>query len=515
MINYLNKTRFLEQWWLFFGITFFFFTTSALSTTYYIAPTGSDSADGLSVTKPWATFAHSYTKLAPGDKLILMDGIYNQQIAPTISGTAGRPITFRAQHRGQAIIQMISDGNAILVYSTTSATRSYLIFNGLIARSHGEYSAIRVASDDNVTEAQMSHNITIKNTGAFGSARQTNTVVIDIGNNARDSLFEDVWAYGAGRKALQVFGCLRITIRRAVLRYDYWLGDSYKPNDPRNVFSGYNTQDSVYENIIAIDSAPTPSGRSADRSNFTSSGNANTALISGSSGNKYRGLLGLGGYGNGIEVNGGSGNPNHDNSFKDVILWNSQYYGLNIQGNDKGSAISYCTVGNSGLSGFRINESPATPITDVVLTNNFSTGNAGYGYYYPSSAIAQVADNSSTGNSNANLEPSYAPTMTYLVQPNMVIDHDRGARMAYRYVDGVLTSTPLWPWPNETLIKQHMCNNTDLASVNRVASNGTGWAPAWCASNKTLTRYIWEYLGNTTPTTIPTMESPYLYSGDE
>jgi hypothetical protein len=481
---------------------FFLFTEKSLAATYYISPTGSDLANGQSTGAPWATFAHSYTVLSPGDTLILMDGTYTERLAPTISGTAGNPITFQSANRGLAIIQPSSNSNAILAYSTVAAVRGYLTFDGLIARSTGEYSAIRVASDDNVNESQMVNNIIVKNTGAYGSAQETNTVVIDIGNNARDSLFEDVWAYGRSRKAMQVFGSLRITVRRAVLRYDYWEGDSYIPSDPRGVFSGYNTQYSVFENIIAIDSAPTPPGYTADRSNFTSSGNANTALVSGSSHNSYRGLLGLNGYGNNLEINGGSGNPNHENTFKDLIGWDSQYYGVNFQGNDTGSVVTYSTMGSGGLTGFRLDPNPAQPITGAVIENNFSTGNGSYGYYYGAEEIASFANNTGTSNSDSNLEASYAPTMTYLVHPTKVSGHERGADMYYRYVDGTLTGTLLWPWPNETLIRQHMCNATDLTTAHRISGNGTGWEPAWCASGKSLTSYIWEYLGNACPADI-------------
>lgn len=485
-----------------------FLSPSIFAATYYIAATGGDDGnDGLSSGAPIATFTHAYTHLTAGDTLILLDGTYSSSLAPTISGTEGNPITFQAQNRGQAIIKPSSNANAILVYSTAAAVRGYLTFDGLIARSTGEYSAIRVASDDNVNESQMVNNIIIKNTGAYGSAQETNTVVFDIGNNARDCLFEDVWAYGRGRKAMQVFGSLRITVRRAVLRYDYWEGDSYKPNDPRGVFSGYNTQYSVFENIIALDSAPTPPGYTADRSNFTSSGNDNTALVSGSSHNTYRGLLGLNGYGNNLEINGGSGNPNHSNTFKDLIGWGSQYYGINFQGNDDGSIVTYSTMGRNGLTGFRMDPYPSQPITDAVIENNLSYDNGGYGYYYNVNEISSFANNSGISNSDADLEASYAPTIDYIVQPTMVSGHERGATMYYRYVDGTLTETKLWPWPNEDLIKDNMCNATDLAESHRVSSNGTNWEPGWCASEDTLTKYIWEYLGNEIPADIYTDET--------
>ncbi|MDO8971016.1 MAG: hypothetical protein Q7U74_10040, partial [Saprospiraceae bacterium] len=99
-------------------------------------------------------------------------------------------------------------------------------------------------------------------------------------------------------------------------------------------------------------------------------------------------------------------------------------------------------------------------------------------------------------------EASYAPTLNYLVKPTMVAGHERGGTMVNRYVDGVLTTTPLWPWPNEDLIRSQMCNSADLVTAHRVASNGRGWEPAWCASGKALTKYVWEYLGKSIPSNM-------------
>ncbi len=481
-------------------VLFYAMTSTCLAATYYISTNGSDSKNGLSKENAWATFSYAFQKLAPGDTLMIGDGSYGEKIYPTVSGSPGLPITLKAENRGKAIIAPVNNAAAIEIYSTTSKTISYITIDGLIARSRGEYAAIRLASSDNASEAQMTNNITIKNLGAFGSANLTNTVVIDLGNNLRDSLLEDVWAYGFGRKAMQAFGCMRLTVRRAVLRYDYWDGSGYKPNDPRITFSGYNTQDSIFENIVAIDSAPTPPSRSADRAAFVASGNQTPAIISGSKRNKYLGMLSLNNYGNGLEVNGGSGGPNEDLIFKDIIIWDSQYYGINIQGNDVGSIFSNITAGFNGLTGFRVNPNPSYPISNEELNKSFFINNGAYGYYVGSTSQATVLNTVAKDNiSQSNVEASYAPTMNYVVKPDMVTGHERGANIVKRYVDGVLTNDDLWPWPNEELIKEHMCNPTDLAATYRVASNGDGWEPSWCATDKTLTEYVWGYLGNTLP----------------
>ena len=55
------------------------------------------------------------------------------------------------------------------------------------------------------------------------------------------------------------------------------------------------------------------------------------------------------------------------------------------------------------------------------------------------------------------------------------------------------TRVSMWPFPNEDLIRTQMkAYNTGGVSGNR----------GFCANGTTLTRYIWEYLGNTIPPEI-------------
>ncbi|MBF0227884.1 MAG: hypothetical protein HQK76_20755 [Desulfobacterales bacterium] len=345
----------------------------------------------------------------------------------------------------------------------------------------------------------MTNNIKVLKSGGFGSSNFSNCVVFNIGNNVRDSLFEDIWAYGFGRKALQAFGCMRIKIRRAVVRYDYWDGSKYKPNDPRPTFSGYNTHDSIFENVIALDSAPNPPDRYGDQDGIVASGNETPVNISGSRNNKYLGSISLDNFGNGIAVSGGSGEPTTEIYFKDMISWGVPFFGFNISMNDNGTVITNTTIGMAGLTGIRFDPYPQYPILNEKITQCFVYNCKGNGYYYQESQMAQFENNTGYGNSGNNYEPEYAPAMKYFLKPEMKPGKERGAEIIYRYVDGVLTDEHLWPWPFEDLIHEQMCNADDLAKVHRIAANGTGWEPGWCKSGKSLTKYLWEYLGNPMP----------------
>jgi len=92
------------------------FGQGASAATYYVATTGSDSNPGTQS----APFRHltkaAATATQPGDTVIIMDGTYDNEgvVAPNVvvilyySGTAGNPITFRAQNRGKAILDSMN-----------------------------------------------------------------------------------------------------------------------------------------------------------------------------------------------------------------------------------------------------------------------------------------------------------------------------------------------------------------------------------------------------------------------
>ncbi len=65
---------------------------SASAASYYVAPTGSDSADGSSGS-PWQTIQHGLDTVAPGDTLYINAGDYYSTNFTKIDGTAGSPIT--------------------------------------------------------------------------------------------------------------------------------------------------------------------------------------------------------------------------------------------------------------------------------------------------------------------------------------------------------------------------------------------------------------------------------------
>ncbi len=84
-------------------------TPAFAATTYYVAPQGSDSSPGTKA-EPFATIQKAADIVVPGDTVIVRDGVYTtiddegNNVRVRRSGTAGAPITFRAEHQWRAVL---------------------------------------------------------------------------------------------------------------------------------------------------------------------------------------------------------------------------------------------------------------------------------------------------------------------------------------------------------------------------------------------------------------------------
>ena len=78
---------------------------------YYISPTGNDSNAGTS-SAPWRTIQKAASTVSAGATVILKDGNYEEpSVSFRRSGTADKPITFKAQNKWKAVLSSTSGCN--------------------------------------------------------------------------------------------------------------------------------------------------------------------------------------------------------------------------------------------------------------------------------------------------------------------------------------------------------------------------------------------------------------------
>lgn len=85
------------------------------SNVYYVSSTGKDTGNGSS-SRPWATLQHADAVVRPGDTVTVLDGTYRGDVTLTSSGTAGHPITYKAQNKWNAKLVGTGkgDGSAVI-----------------------------------------------------------------------------------------------------------------------------------------------------------------------------------------------------------------------------------------------------------------------------------------------------------------------------------------------------------------------------------------------------------------
>jgi disaggregatase-related protein/fibronectin type III domain protein/TGF-beta propeptide len=480
--------------------------TSAAS-TYYLATNGSDLNPGTS-SAPWQTFSKAWSLMAPGDTLIVRSGRYYQSISPTISGTAGSPLTIKAEVDGGAILDGQGARSGIQIFSNppTIPTRQYITIEGFRVENSGERPAVQVSSQDGTPLSGQSNNIIIRRTGARGDAMSSNNPVWEIAR-ARDSLLEDVWGWRYGRYVVNVYGCTRITVRRGVFRWDGWGQGANKPGDPKFNMGVYDTHDSLFENVLLLDAANDLLG--GDKGGLYLPGNSNgtTAPYDDTDNNAFKGIISLNNIGHGVGVEGGSGGTNDNNHFVDLVSWGNSGVGVTVPRKDSGTSFDHVTVGENDR-GFYFGHDYDN-VTGTLLKNSLVYSNTNDGINGPAStSYNNVFANGANYNGGASAGTntiSQDPRLDYILRiesdspdkGTAADGGDRGATVVKRYVDGTLAAVNLWPWPHEGRIRNDLCESTSRGLCD----------PFWSS----LTDYVWRQLGHpwpgggdTFPPTAPT-----------
>ncbi len=512
---------------------------SSTNKTYYLSAsaTASDAADGSSAATAWKTFEHAFSSMAGGDELILLDGTYSEA-----NGTGY--ISYLGVHSAQPPSgKSLSEMTYIHALNPGKVTIDGHLF---IGRSDQKvsYVKIRGITFEGGGELYNTSFVTIKDSGFHGA--------FGIGTNDHhqfndNNLIEDVWIWASGERIIALnYRSHNNVWRRVLVRGD----GCGKPEctgsgNPNVGITIYESNNISFQNVMVVDRILAPGDEPyGDFATAQHDSDASGACIGcytyGK--NEWLGTISIKSPDSGYYFE-----PDHYDAslvlppgdptitMKNVISWNSADWGFNLRRNIPNGLFEnmFASAGGgvaiaSQASFIYTPASVSNILRNVLVVDQRSNGSYAYtGTGISGSSYANVFNANAYGLATAysiygtctacatSVDPfnATAPSMRYLtrIEAGSVLKGagfggaDIGANIVYRYgADGSrygesnynsLTTTPLWPWPNESRIKQEMCTNT---------------ARGFCATGKrldgvnpvTLTSYVWEQLGNPLPSGI-------------
>lgn len=408
---------------------------------FYLSPDGNDSADGRSAATAWATFDRAWDDIYPGDTLILLDGVYRQSLWPNErDGEPGNPIIVRAQNDGKAII----DGEGVRVpiqlgQAWPGRVGNWYVIEGVVARN-GD----RVPDDNERLEGSGSviflpgHNNVLRRVSAYDASPDDNSIIITFDARGSHNTVEDCVAAGTGRKAIMIYGSDYNVVRRCVAMWTRFDGRNTRTWPWGENIDIYNADNNLIENSISLGHVP--------KYGITIRANADHVSAS------HNRILGSMALYSGKDLDGNylkwecpppgndpddicldiEGNPGYrvglkffgtgliqNNIIRDVLMMGNASYGLSVNGNPTNTTMDHITI--------RDNDIPSG---------------------------SDLIENMSTGSNT--ISNSFIEGTSHLGE---------GARLEHRYVDGVLTNEPLWPWPMEQRIQDELAFSlTDFVS---------------------------------------------------
>ena len=529
------------------------FSTAAAApagrTTWYISPRGSDANDGRSQAAPWKSFRHAFSVMQGGDELVLMDGDYSEAAGTGIlrdRGLYGESLQYSAEIPSgpdaahPTLVRALNPGKAILhEVAGLPARHGIPLFLGLTTRKVRFVEVRGLLLEGGATLYNTDH-VTIRECGVHGPM-SVGTPDHHQGND--HNLIEDVWVWARNTRTIVTNYRASYNVwRRIVVRSEgcdvAGCNDNPGKADPSPGITVYDSHDVSMQNILVVDRMlrnDIPYGDITTAQHTARNGNGDGSY----DGTRY--FLGRNEWLGSMSVNSDDaamtfeadqvledGSPIW--TVRDFLALRPARGGISL-GNrpyNYGTAgappslIDGVTVLLSGNGiGVYVDEGQTSvEVRDALTVDAGVAGIVAAGAYVHDSAGYNPA--ASEGNVHG-----YTTCSNCLDLPQSPVEDGSllhavekapgsalaaslpsvGAVIRYRYgVDGTrygeagyntLTSTPLWPWPNEDRIKQEMCVRS--GETRGFCNPGTrldGVHPV------TLTSYIWEFLGHPIPTDI-------------
>jgi hypothetical protein len=395
-----------------------------------------------------------------GDTLVVKNGTYAESLGGGVqppAGAAGKLTVIQAESSGGVVIDTRGQSAPLELSNSYIRVDGFKFLNG--------EGAVGRLSGNNIEVLRSGF-------GNAGAGAHDSIVAIE-GNNV---LLEDSWMWGRGKAGVEI-STGGATLRRLVIRLDYYNGSF----EHVGVLL-YGAYDTLIENVIALDFG-------TSLTSFDWKGGFRSRDMFDTRTQRYYGTIALNLPYDGYRMS--------DSNYENVIAWNvGGRGGLYEDSWKKGYTVKNATVGSSKGGGINTNDSA---VTNSMMYKIFGPNTGGaYNLYYEAQVPGDAVDAITTD-----------PQLKYIprVEPGTSADNtgaggaDRGATVTHRYQNGALTSTPLWPWPNEARIKADFQTDLGLPGINPrrgFAADGNGLR----GTPITLTSYIWEYLGNSCPSDV-------------
>lgn len=488
---------------------------TADAATYYVnGSSGSDSSSGAS-DKPLKTIGAGLRKLAAGDTLIVADGTYydqanfiNDGLAAIASGSstafttirAANPLSVRIRNTGARDNETDYYESPLRIRGTRIAVDGFIF--DLRDQSGTPFVGDVEGSYNKVTRSIFRRQGAVDRYGGWMAV------------GGHHQLIEDVAGVGAARYGFFSGGpesnSHHIIYRRVVGRFDF-----SSSVEPKATFAGYGTDAAwgvhhiLYQNCIAIDGQRGPDAGDVHYGAWYFPKNLDTGQIVGS-----------------IALNNSvaySGMFVQELQGKNTLVSNSVSWattgGTAIRWNGTGSiAIDHVTVGGN------------TAAPALTTYNNSVTATLSQSAFSKISTVVEGNGSLSLVNNAFDASALLRGTGSLLMQPlrylpdasrdtgmsNMgAVVLKRVGRSGTFYDDAgfdEVTTENLWPWPNEAVIKSVFAETNTPKSGNTPSTNNTvrGFTVATDQFGKpmTLTRYVWQYLGNEIPADLYSAKTP-------
>lgn len=423
-------------------------------------------------------------------------GAYTSRSAQIPSGTSTSANTYvHAKNPGKAVV------NGELFVGRSATKHQFITVSGL--KFEGDVSLYNT------------NYVTLSDSGVHGSLEMGTN---DHDNGNTNNLIQDVWVWASGKRIIAInYRAHNNVWRRVVVRGDgCGLPACQGGGNPNVGFTVYDSHDVSVQNVMVVDRVLLANDSSY--SDFAIA--SHTGGIYSFGRNEWLGTISVNAPDSGYYMEPDVGTA-LDKTIKisNAVAWNSVDEGFNIA--RSGTHISVQNILSKVRGGQGLRFAPELDDSTNTLSNMVIMGSGTFGlnasvsasYVNVTGTWSDSTYNQTTPTNQLSGSPTALGALKYVTRVEAgsflkgkgLGGADVGANVLYRYgVDGrrhgetnynTLTTTSLWPWPNQDRIKADMCASTTrgFCSTGKALD---GVSPV------TFTSYIWELMGNRMPSTF-------------